>query len=502
MSDTAMTAGEKPGALRIALFLVAAATALRVAALFLSPLQLYPDEAQYWLWSRHLDWGYASKPPLIAWLIWLTTSIGGDAETWVRLSAPFLHAGAALALFAAGRRLYGAAVGLLACVLWTLMPAVQVSSLFIATDAPLMACLCLALWAYAAMLTGGGRKAAAGLGGALGLAFLAKYSALFFVGGLVLHALLDRDARRSWGRWKWALVLAVFAAFAAPNIAWNASHHFAAATHVTQVNVQVGPHVQRFDAGKVAEFVLGQFGVLGPIPYGVLIAGVILAIRRRGLDPRDRMLLCILAPPVLIVTAESVLSRAHAHWAAAGYTAGTVLAAAWLVRWRARGWTIATIAIQGLAALVFVAVMAWPQIGDEAGFARRFNRIRGWDQVAQGVGRVVEAEAGLTAVAVDDRYMFNEIAYYGRRWLAAPGAPPLRMRPPVGPALNEAELSAPLKTSEGAHVLIAEDLSKPQKLTGDFDHVAPRGGIHVPLDGKHPRDVGLYLGAGFKGPKP
>jgi 4-amino-4-deoxy-L-arabinose transferase-like glycosyltransferase len=502
MSDTAMTTGKTPEgcALRLALIVVGAATLLRIAALFLSPLQLYPDEAQYWLWSRHLAWGYASKPPLIAWLIRLTTAAGGDAEAWIRLSAPFLHAGAALALYAAGRRLYTPAVGLLACVLWTLMPAVQVSALFIATDAPLMVCLCLALWAYAAMLTGGGRKAAIGLGGALGLAFLAKYAALFFLGSLLLHALLDRKARRSWGRWKWALVLIAFSVLAAPNLAWNATHHFAAATHVAEVNVQVGPHVQRFNPGKFLEFVLGQFGVMGPIPYGVLIAGVALAIRRRKLDPRERMLLCFLAPPVLIVTAESFLSRAHAHWAAAGYTAGTVLAAAWLVRWRARGWTVAAIAVQGVAALVFVVVMAWPQIGDKAGFARRFNRIRGWDQVAAGVGRVVKAEAGLTAVVVDDRYMFNEIAYYGRGWLAEPGAPPLRMRPPAGPALNEAELSAPLQTFEGAHVLIAEDLSKPQKLTGDFAHVAPRGGIHVPLDGKHPREVGLYLGAGFKAP--
>ena len=47
-----------------------ALTALRLAALFATPLELYPDEAQYWLWSRTLDWGYYSKPPMIAWLIW------------------------------------------------------------------------------------------------------------------------------------------------------------------------------------------------------------------------------------------------------------------------------------------------------------------------------------------------------------------------------------------------------------------------------------------------
>ena len=82
---------------RLALWLVGALTMLRLAVLFITPLELYPDEAQYWLWSRTLDFGYFSKPPMIAWLIAGTTSLGNE-EPFVRLAAPFLHAGAALAL--------------------------------------------------------------------------------------------------------------------------------------------------------------------------------------------------------------------------------------------------------------------------------------------------------------------------------------------------------------------------------------------------------------------
>src|SRR5439155_2364822 len=33
------------------------------------PLDLAPDEAHYWDWSRHLDWSYYSKGPLVALLI-------------------------------------------------------------------------------------------------------------------------------------------------------------------------------------------------------------------------------------------------------------------------------------------------------------------------------------------------------------------------------------------------------------------------------------------------
>ena len=40
------------------------------------PLDLVHDEAYYWDWSRQLDFGYYSKPPMVAWLIRLATSVG------------------------------------------------------------------------------------------------------------------------------------------------------------------------------------------------------------------------------------------------------------------------------------------------------------------------------------------------------------------------------------------------------------------------------------------
>src|SRR5258705_3289275 len=72
---------------RGALLLTAGLTLARLVALFRTPLELYPDEAQYWLWSRTLAFGYYSKPPMIAWAIRAATSLGGDAEAWVRLPA-------------------------------------------------------------------------------------------------------------------------------------------------------------------------------------------------------------------------------------------------------------------------------------------------------------------------------------------------------------------------------------------------------------------------------
>ena len=98
--------------------------ALRILLLAVSPLNLYADEAQYWRWGETLDWGYYSKPPMIAWLIHAVTSVLGNSEWAVRLPAPFLHTLGAVFLFHLGRDMYDGRTGMLAALGYALMPAV------------------------------------------------------------------------------------------------------------------------------------------------------------------------------------------------------------------------------------------------------------------------------------------------------------------------------------------------------------------------------------------
>src|SRR5882757_9243243 len=65
----------------LATILIVGAAALRVIYLgWFSDLNLAPDEAHYWDWSRQLDWSYYSKGPLVALLI------RGSCELFGRLS--------------------------------------------------------------------------------------------------------------------------------------------------------------------------------------------------------------------------------------------------------------------------------------------------------------------------------------------------------------------------------------------------------------------------------
>jgi 4-amino-4-deoxy-L-arabinose transferase-like glycosyltransferase len=494
---------DDPRPLHWALLAVGVVTLVRVAAVFATPLELYPDEAQYWLWAQAPDWGYASKPPMVAWLIALSTGIGGDGEAWVRLPAPLLHAATALALFAAGRRLYDARAGLLACILWLLTPAVALSSAFIATDAPFLLCLALSLWAYAALLQAPDVRArlvrAALLGAAVGAALLSKQAALYALIGLVLHALLSREARGAWSGWAWAAALAAFAVLVAPNLVWQAHHGFVTVAHTAQVNAGVGA-AQPFRPLGGLEFFAAQFGVFGPIPFAVLIGGGALAVVRRRAQPADLMLLCFALPPLVAMVLFAVFREAEANWGAAAFPAATVLVSAWLIRWRARGWIATALAIQGAAAVLIATALFAPSLADAVGQGAALKRMRGWRATAAFAAAQARAQAPLSAVAVEDRSLFNELAYYGCDLFAAPGAPRLRIRPPQGRALNHAELTAPLTAAEGGRALVLAQGEDPPLLSQEFVEARPVGRAVVPLDQKRVRPLQAWLGLGYAGP--
>jgi 4-amino-4-deoxy-L-arabinose transferase-like glycosyltransferase len=483
-----------------ALTLVAALTLARLLALFTTPLELYPDEAQYWLWSRTLDFGYYSKPPMVAWLIALTTAIGGDAEPWVRVSALWLHGGAALALYAGGARLYDGWTGFWAAALYMLMPGVQLSALVIATDAPLLLFLSLALLAYVA-LTGGRRdRAALALGAALGAAALSKYAAAYFIVGLALHAATSREARQAWSPRRLGLAAAAFAAVLGPNLAWNAVNGFATVSH-TAANASWGES-ERFQVAELLDFLASQLGVFGPLPFLVLLAGGVALVLRRRLTQEDRLLLCLTLPPLLIVSAQAFATRANANWAVAAYAPASVLVAAWLVRWRSRWLLGGAAASQGALAVVFLLGVAAPSLADAVGAGNALKRARGWRATTDAVMARASAEPGLTAIAVDDRFLFNAFSYYGRERLAAPTAPPLTMWVREAAPQNQAESTHPLTPALGRRVLavsLVEDFRG--ELKADFDRVIAARDAVVPLDPERTRAVQTFIGEGFA-PRP
>jgi hypothetical protein len=294
----------------------------------------------------------------------------------------------------------------------------------------------------------------------------------------------------------------VFAVVLSPNVIWNAQHGFATLHH-TAANANWG-HGFPFKPAHLGQFLVSQFGIFGPIPFGALIAGVAIAARRRSLAREDLLLLCFVLPPLAIVSVQALLSRANANWSGASYLAGAVLVAGWLVRWRARRWLMAAVAIEAVVAAFVLVVAVQPRVADAIGASNSLKRVRGWRATVQMITDRASAEGAgrLTAIAVNDRFLFYAMSYYGRGYLRQAGSPPLSYWLLTGEPANQAETNAPLTPALGGRVLAVSYKSRYVKaMMDDFARTSRRELDTVWLDRKHTRKLEMFIGEGFA-PKP
>jgi len=476
------------------------ATALRIWALFVNPMGLGADEAQYWLWSRTLDWGYFTKPPVVAWTIAATTSVFGDAEWAVRLGAPLAHFFAASFVFALGRSMYGAWPGFWSGVTWLLLPGVFFSSAIISTDALLLPLWALALLAMWRLIATRSWTWAVLLGIAIGAGAMAKYAMLYFVLCTALAAWWLPPARAALAKGRGAVAALIAALIITPNVLWNVHHGFATARHtLANARLQGG---RSFNLGEAAEFLSGQFGVIGPVVCLALIWIIWRVARRwKGASDEDKFLLAFIAPPMIFVTIIAFISRANANWAAVAYPAITVWVAGSLFASPPGRRVLALSSGVNLAMGVTFALI----IGFMPATANHFKNVRtaqAWDQTAHEIARRAApqpGEAPFTAVLVDDRDTFFELSYYWRdaRRAGTP-LPPLRMWRLYADAYNFAEASDPMRPQEGGRVLAVHlNPSYLPFVAGDFTVFRTVEHLRVPLGGDYNRELEISVGEGF-----
>lgn len=478
--------------LRAGLVFIAAITLVRIVLLALSPVDLYPDEAQYWVWSQSLDWGYFSKPPLIAWVISASTSLFGVTDFAIRLPSNVFHAFTGLFLLLAGSRLEAPKVGFWAAVIYLTMPGAWLSAGIISTDAILLTFWSAALYTLIRLRRGGGWITALGLGVAVGLGFLAKYAIIYFVIGTALAVVLDPPARRALLSVKGLAAALIAVLFLLPNILWNAANDFATVQH-TADNANWGGNYFHFD--ELADFIGAQFIGYGPALFATLVAGFWIALRRPlAMDGNSRLFLTLYSLPILLVVSlQAFISRAHANWAAAAYVAASILVA--LVLMSGRPWRRAvlyiSVAVSCMVGIVFTSVAMSPPLAGTLGLSNAFKRVRNWEETATAVADAANAGA-YDGVVFDDRNVFHEMQRYG-------GAiePELFMWQRFAAPHNHADQTWPLPLDYAGTVLVVSHRPlDTHRMREDFAVFEPAGEIRIPVGGGRERVFTLWRAQG------
>lgn len=396
-----MTAARRSRTLLLLTALVGGAALLRFALAARIPLA--HDEAYYWLWSRHLEWGYPDHPPMIAGLIALATRLAGDSPLAIRTLTGVLASAIPLLVYATGRDLIDAPSGLRAALIVSVLPIVAVGTALAFPDAPFGLFWMLSLWTGWRALRDGGWWWVA-TGAAVGLALLAKLTGFALLLGFAGILATDgwRRVLRDRGFYAGAAVAAVIVA---PFIVWNATHDW----WTFRFTLDRPPWMQpRSVPENLLFFAAGQLGYHG-VAALALVAAMIAVARRPG--QHWRYLAWMSVPLFLVILLSAVWAKAKPHWPTPAYFAAAIaLGALWPEpRW-SRLWTKAAVALTALLTLSILVAVLLRVVDLTASFGR-------WEGAAQAAERraIERQKAGFHVFILTDGYQAaSQIAYHLR----------------------------------------------------------------------------------------
>ncbi|MGH2399077.1 MAG: ArnT family glycosyltransferase, partial [bacterium] len=376
------------GVSRAVVGLIAAVTAIRAIVATRAPL--IDDEAYYWLWAHHLDWSYLDHPPLIAYLIALTTGIR-DSELWVRASPLLLGAATTYLLYLFGRELFDHRTGFAAAALFQVVPVLAGGALLATPDAPLFLCWTAAL-RFAWQAIRGRPSRWLWTGAAVGLGLLSKLAMVLLPVGILAFLLLrNRGAlanRMFTGRSiiaACALALLLFS----PVVFWNATHDWAGVKFIVYERPGGTP---RGMAG-IIEVLVQQFA-FALLVFPPFLWSIWLAWRRRQ-DERYAYALATALPVVLFVLGAAWSRGApHGNWLGPGYLSLLIVLGA--------GWNRFVAGLAGVsAALIAYGFLA--QFVNALPLLPGAEELYGWKEAAPRVQQEAAA-LGEGAIIVADRY--------------------------------------------------------------------------------------------------
>ena len=470
---------------------------------------LSADEAHYWEWSRRLDWSYYSKGPMVAYLIALSTRLGGHTEFWVRLPAVLLGTATAGIAYLLARRIFpGTRAAFLGIVMLSVIPLYAIGALLMTIDPPFVFCWGLAWLCLSHVPQRQGDLAWYGAGIAFGLGLLSKYT-MFMLPPCVLLWLLCSPRLHHWFRRRepyeaLALGLLIFS----PVIVWNARHGWPSLGHVL---MQVGGGGRPAAASLLGgpEFLGGQLGVVSPLLFAILIGGVSWAWREGIRQERDDLLLlaCAAAPVFLFFQVWSFFSKVQANWAAHAYLTAAVAAGGWCATWSAPGrrhratprlnrFLMTAILLPALLlpialapGLVEVFGFRMPAWADLAG-----KRLQGWPELGEAVGAAMGEIPGPSFLASDRYQIASELAFY------VPGTP-TTYTANFGRRMNQYDLWGgwdALSGKDGFFVIFGA-VEPPEALRAAFRSVERVCVVPITSHGRHLHDFSVFFGQEFRG---
>jgi hypothetical protein len=381
--------------------------------IYINALNLAPQEAYYWYYSRHLALSYLDHPPMLAYLIFIFTQLGGHSEFFVRIGCILIATGLTYITYLTARTLFDAKVGFYSALLLNSILVFFVGSMIATPDTPMIFFWGLAFFVFVKLVLTGEKKWWYLWGISTGLALLSKYTAVFIFLSVFLFLIFSKENRK-WLISKEPYLASILAMIVfSPVIIWNAQNRWA--SFLFQSSRRAG-ELGSFSAANFFGYLGAQIGVVSPLIFGALIYAII----RSGIiglrEKNQKFLLCFFwsFPIIGFFTLVATHYWVKMNWITAGYFSASIAAVALYFAFNSENRK--RIKIFGTAALIvsliFVLIALILPVAKFIPVSSSMDTVSGWKELA---GRVEAEIKGMPEGTVVIGYQYkvpSEIAFY------------------------------------------------------------------------------------------
>lgn len=352
------------------------------------PLGLSPDEAQYWTWSQQLDWGYYSKPPAIAWQIWVGTVFFGNSLLGVRFISIILGLLQPLLLYALARCCnLQIRTAFWAAIMLALTPLGVFSSILAITDVGMVTFWICATIVITHALEKDHKPNYYLFGLCILLGALFKWP-IFLLWGVVVGMIPMYPTLKSRSLFA-GIGISLLALI--PSFTWNVQHNWVTIRHVAQSLTQGSPSEKTSSlfAGNFWSFFGAQAGLLSPILFILLIVSFWTLFRKRKEIP-NAVAFCGFSSFFLIglMTCMSIFKKVQGNWCDFAYPTALVFLAwfafestSWAKRWVRAGVLLSVVLILSTFSIPFIQSQGLFPQAEISYKINPFRHMLGWNKL-------------------------------------------------------------------------------------------------------------------------
>lgn len=463
--------------------------ALRCGFLVTHTIGLIGDESYYWDWSRHPDWCYFSKPPMIAWLIGASTWLFGDSTAAVRFPAVALGSVFLWYFHATATAFYGRRVASFVLLLILATPNNVLANLMMTIDPPLYCFWMMSVYYMQQALFKQQPRAWLWAGSAAALGLLSKQVAIALPLLLLVFILLNKPYHIYLKRQFWVFLAPMLLA-TVPIVLWNQQHAWVMFNHSSEHFTTQGADTLTKSFKNFKDMLFYQILLISPILFAATVYDSLQRLVTFKTQTPQQQFLWLMGPVLVLgVLLLSIIQKVQGNWPMPFYFTALILLGDFWQRghWR-RTFNIALCIGYVLVIITYLlpTVLQLAHLQNtRLDPVKRFNH---WPELVAHIQTIrqqaISVPADSFVVALGHRNMASQLAFY------LPDHPQVYRYETSGTIQTQYELwNGPGAFAGGNALIVSDSVNIPAEIKSAFLLFTPIGRVENPMHA----DLPFYL---------